>query len=436
MRTRIALTLLPLIAALAGSVLVLGPARSAEDCGDGTATSSFTSDDAGGDTAGASAASLGAGVAATSEDEVVIVDSTGERHATPHVGSPAGVLRHARASTGMGTVYVNDVEGQDIVTAVRTDGVVEHPIAGEAAHPTFAPSGEVIWARDFSSLTAWSPSTGAVRSIARPPEATAVFSPLVTPVGELLVVAQEPVPGQEPHGDGLDNVWRYDEARGAWTRLTSFTATADRWTALRTPVVDRDGGVLFVRVRGSASATRAPAFELWRLAGGAASKVRDLPGEMYLAGVTDGGILWNVEQDGQWRLLLDDGRSIRDVGCGGAQVDPRSESDPDIVDQDGTETSTTETDAALADPQLGLLVGDFASAVEAQAVAAAVGPAFRVVGRAEAPLAVAPGTYAVVRNFAPDEDMEAALAAFRSQFPKYAETSYVVPLIEGAAGEE
>lgn len=429
-RKRFTLTGLPLISAVAGTLLAFGPARSAEDCG-ATASATSTSADA-----GASAASLGTGVAATSEDEVVIVDSTGQRHTFAHTGTAPGVLRHARASTGFGTVYVNDVEGRDVVTAIRSEGLVEHAEQGEAAHPTFTPSGEVVWAQDFSFLRAWSPATGAVRSIPRPPETRAVFSPLSAAGGELLALAQEPVAGEAPHGDGLDNLWRYDEARGAWTRLTSFTATADRWTALRTPVVDRDGSVLFVRVEGSASATRAPAFDLWRLHGGVASKVRDLPGEMYLAGVTDTGVLWNVEQDGQWRLLLDDGGSLRDVGCGGAQVDPRSEADPDIVDDDPTAASETEADAALADPQMALLVADFASSAEAQAVAAEMGPGFRVVDRAESPFAVAPGTYAVVRNFAPDEDMEAALAAFRSQFPKYAETSYVVPLLEGATKEE
>ncbi len=150
---------------------------------------------------------------------------------------------------------------------------------------------------------------------------------------------------------------------------------------------------------------------------------------MFLAGRIDAGLLWNVEDDGRWRILLERNGEFRDLGCGGAMVDPRSEADPDIVDEDDGAAEDVD-EAPLADPDMAIAVGDFSSNDEAQRVARELGlPPTNVVAHSDAPLAVAPGAYAVVRPFADGEDMERALASFRAKFPEYAEQSFIVSLL-------
>ena len=113
------------------------------------------------------------------------------------------------------------------------------------------------------------------------------------------------------------------------------TPRGEHWVAIRTPIVRDDGSVEFVLVRGLATATRMPAFELWRMpAGGVASKVRDLPREMYLAGTQDGRRIWNLydQSSGEWRLYAEaSATTLVDLGCGAALVDPRSVPDPDMT---------------------------------------------------------------------------------------------------------
>lgn len=434
MKIRRATWLLPLVAT-AGVALTLGPPGiSAEACGPSTSlTASAGSLPA---TAAGSEASTGSGVAATSEDEIVMIDQSGTASSYQHVGTAAGVLRHPSAEPGMGTVYVNDVAGQDILTAVTPTGAVEHPIAGDAVHPAWTADGDVAFSQSLESLRVWTPGSGTLRTIDRPAGTLSVFSPLAHPAGDLVAVVEEAVAGAPADGAGLDNLYRFDAAATSWHRLTSFAASGDDWSVIRTPIVDRDGSILFVRVRGSSSQTGEPAFELWRFRDGTTFKVRNLPGERFLAGVIDAGLLWNVDQDGRWMTLLEKDRRLREVSCGAGMVDPRSEIDLDLVEGGDTQVEPATVDPIPGNPQMGIAVGDFATREEATVVATELGLAgLTVVDHAEAPFAVAPGAYAVVRPFASGEDMEAGLDAFRTQFPKYAETSWIVSLVGGGTGE-
>lgn len=431
MSIRRQLTVLPLMAASA-ALMAMGPAGSstvpcpAED--PATAVSRTMARSA--TTAEGSAAAAGTGVASVDEDTVVMFDESGGSRSYDHVGTQAGVLRHASSGAGRGTVYVNDVAGRDVVTAVTDQGLVEHAVAGEASHPRWTGRGEVVWAQDFSEIRVWFPASGSVASIDRPQGTVSVFSPLPRSASQLLAVVEEPVEGAPPDGDSLDNLWSHDAASGRWTRLTSFRATPDQWSVIRTPVLDRDGSVLFVRVRGVGSGTSEPSFELWRLTEAGASRIRSLPGEQYLAGVIDAGLLWNVEQDGLWTTVLEQDGRVRHLGCGGAMVDPRSERDTDLLEADDTEQAPATVAPVLGNPEMGIAVGDFSSRSAANTVAVEMGlTGLVVVDHAQAPFAVAPGKYAVVRPFTDGEDMDAALDDFRARFPQYAEQSWIVSLL-------
>ena len=222
-------------------------------------------------------------------------------------------------------------------------------------------------------------------------------------------------------------------------------------------------------VRGRATATVMPAFELWRVpAGGVASKVRDLPREMYLAGSLDGRRIWNVydQASGEWRLYAEASpTTLVDLGCGAASVDParsrtrtgprrgstrshplahatplrRSATDPDPTATPTTSPTPTPTPTAHpttvppADGYIaGILVGDFASPEAADAAVADILATFgdatpvEVVDSLTAPNIVRPGVWAAVMLLPDGVDPLAALADFRSRLPQYQDWSWVV----------
>jgi uncharacterized protein GlcG (DUF336 family) len=83
---------------------------------------------------------------------------------------------------------------------------------------------------------------------------------------------------------------------------------------------------------------------------------------------------------------------------------------------------------------LGILVGDFdtpeAAGMVAQAMAErlGVGMPVSVIDHAGHPIAVRPGAWAAVAQIATETDPEAELARFRTLFPEYAESSWIVTL--------
>jgi hypothetical protein len=379
-----------------------------------------------------SPAAQGRGLAATHGDGLVIVASSGERWAFRTPG-PSGLVRHAASRSGIGTAYVNDVPGADDLVVMRPSGAETIEGRGELTHPTWSPSGDLAWSVNLSVLEVWSPGTAARRLVPAPPGTSGVFSPVFTAADEMVAVVMEPV--GHSHDDALNDLWRFDLDGGSWSRLTRFEADDDRWSVLRTPVMASDGALLFVRVVGRASATEAPSFELWALRGGRPSKIRDLPGEMYLAGFLGDRLVWNVPDPttGDWRLASEGPRGAEDLGCGAASVDPIAEPDPDLLETAGTEVPADEgpgTGAPAGAPSVGvtLLIGDFASEERAAEVAQDLRiPGALVVGHGAAPAAVRPGAWAVAVPI-PDRSLpEEALTAFRARHPDLADRTWIGP---------
>jgi hypothetical protein len=373
----------------------------------------------------------GAEAAAIDGGDLILV---GERGTTDRLRLPASGahLRHAASRPGSGTVYVSDARGPDTLVVLDEDGSDSLRAAGEATHPAIGPGGAVAWAEDLERLRLRL-SGGRVRTVAPPKMSRAVFSPVFLGPRRLAAVVEEPASGST-HDATLDNLFALNRATGRWNRLTAFRAGVDRWSAIRTPVVGRDGTVWFVRVTGRASATRRPAFELWRVGAGGPVRVRSLPGEAFLAGAVGGGLLWNVYDPPAWRLLLGGPGRVRFVGCGAAMVEPRSVADPDLVtpslalEEEGWAVSAPE------DGLLGIVVGDFDTRVDAEAAVERIGMSARAVGHGGAPAAVGPDRFAAAIPLQADVDVVEALDEFRQGYPEFAGSSWIAVL--RAPGEE
>lgn len=405
---------------------------------------------------GRAAAAAGHGIAAIVGDTIVVGDDEGTRGVYRHAGSEGGVLRHAANHPSLGTVYVNDLRGPDVLTMVGPGEVTEILESGEVTHPAISSQGTLAYAVDLSFLRVRT-RDGTARTHRGPAGAAALFSPVFTGPDEVVAVVQERVPGYEGHDDSLNNLYRLDLAAGTWERLTSFEADPDRWAVLRTPVALHDGSLRFVRVIGRGSATEGPRFELWRYDNGNVSRIRALPEETFLAGALGSRLVLNVPDPsgGDWRLMLESPAGSVDLGCGAVAVEPMGQLDPDLMgaqdsgaggsglaaeeisEDDGSEDdgSEEETDSGsyevLSGGSMALLVGDYSSRHAAGTAAAHYGASFpgaTVMGHAEAPTAVGPDAYAVVwplpeGTSAPDE-----LAALRARFPELEDRSWIVEL--------
>ena len=343
----------------------------------------------------------------------------------------SGVLRHPASRPRVGTAVVNDLPGPDVLVVRRPAGMTTIDGRGELSHPAWSSRGDLAWSVDLSELELWSPARRARRTVRPPRGASAVFSPVFTAPGELVAIVGEPV--GDIHDDALNNLWRYDVRRGAWFRLTRFGAGADAWSVVRTPIVAPDGAVLFVRVQGRASATEQPAFELWRLRAGKASKVRSLPGEMYLAGFLGRRLVWNVldASTGDWRLVTEGPRGDVELGCGAVAVDPVGEPDPDLLETGGEGSGARDYEVqAGPEPRKGLalVIGDFASERDARALREGLRIAGAVaVDHETAPAAVRPGAWAVAVPIPDTTVPEEALARFRARHPDLAGLTWIVP---------
>lgn len=386
-----------------------------------------------------------------------IVSRDGRSTAVATVPPLPGLARHFASTPDRGTAYVVDRAGADALIVVDDAGVDVIREPGEVTHPGWAPDGRLVWSVG-SELRLRSADGTRISRIAPPRLADTVFSPLFLSASALVAVIAERTAG--PHADtALDNLWAYDLVGGTWRRLTAFTAEGDGWSAIRTPVRASQGGVEFVRVQGDASRTGTVRYQLWSWSAAGPVELRTLPQERYLAGFRDGRRLWNRYDPlvDEWRLLLEapDG-SLRDLGCGRVQVDPRGQPDPDLgfepppapptptPSPTGTPTATptevpapptpTPTSTEELAPSMAILVGDFGSPEAAEGVAARLRGTYgeaagvAVVDHAQAPLAVAPGVWAVVVPVAAGSDLAAALAAFRATFPEYAGWSWVVAI--------
>lgn len=363
---------------------------------------------------------------------LVTIGPGGSRAAYVHGEALAGVLRHASSRPGSGVAYVEDRRGPDALTMITAKERSTVVPGGEISHPAWSSEGDLAYAVDMERLEIRTPGAP-VRSIDRPEGSLGLFSPVFLGPEELVTVVQETIPGAATHDDTLNNLWSHDLENGEWARLTSFTADADAWSVVRTPVVQDTGEVLFVRQAGKAISTEPPIYELWTLGEEGAERVRELPSEMFLAAAGGDGLLWNVFAEGEWRLFLEGPEGTRSLGCGAVMVDPRTTADPDHAEEDEGGKGVPPPDEILpGDGEMGFAIGDFATRAEAQEVAAALSlVGGTVIEHEEAPAAVMPGVFAVAVPLPGVLDLEEALDDFRQRYPEYATKTWVVSLAGG-----
>jgi hypothetical protein len=330
-----------------------------------------------------------------------------------------GMLRHL-ATGEEATAIVNDLAGADQLLTIDPSGISVIDTHGEVTHPTWSDEGELAWAEDLEVIRVSSADRSSITTIVPPEHALGAFSPYFTE-DAIVAVLQEPSPATTHEDDGLDNLWRYDLDKQSWSKLTDFNSTRDRWSVIRTPVVGPDGSVLFVRITADPSQTREPRFELWRAVDDGATKVRALPGEMYLAGVRGDRLLWNAvsRSCSGWAVFAEGPDGLTEVGCGHVTTDP-FEVDPDAAMDDdhddghhGDETGAADSSEAIG---LTVLVGDFRSPAAARSVRDVLPVEMRghVVGHSQARDLVRPGAWAVLSPVPQGTDPELSLERVRA----------------------
>lgn len=389
----------------------------------------------------------GKALPAVANNKLVFVDQSGEIEAAK-LGNCAraiveptdAILRHVASRRRVGTAYVVDRVGRDEIAFLTRNGAQLLRTAGEAVHPAWSPSGDLIWSEDFHSLKLVSADLSSVRTIDAPNGTLGAFSPVFADEDRVIAIVQEPLRGIPEEDDGLDNLWSYSIAKERWEQLTHFDATADRWSILRSPVIDEDGTLWFVRITGSAFETERPEFSLWKmpldpdaegqvLAAGRPAQARTLPPETYLAEAQGSGFTYNVfsEACGDWALVEVRGGKRDQIGCGSVMTDPVGAVDPDLVheEHDGHEHETIGHDAKPG--RLAIVIGDFKSPSAAKAAAAQLAEGARIVGHNDAPMIVRPGAWVVVVPV--DSALaEQELTRFRNAHPEFAERSWLTPL--------
>ncbi|MGH2680250.1 MAG: hypothetical protein ACRDG8_07175 [Actinomycetota bacterium] len=380
--------------------------------------------------AGGRLVSIGAGRVVTGEG----LSSVGVRRPATSLGR--ATLRHLALRPGVGTAYVIDRVGADVVVAVTPEGVDVLPQVTEALHPAWSASGRLAWSTG-SSIVVRDPVTGETDELPAPVHGARVFAPVFQSDRRVAAVVSTPIDGGVPDGEQSGDLWATDVGGTRWRQLTHFRAESDMWVTIRTPVA-RAGGIDLVRVSGRGSSTEAPRFELWRYEDGAAVRVRRLDGERYLAGSLRGRLLWSRPDPTNGRHLLQVERAgtMHTIGCGAVLVDPIDVADPDrrgggsYVPLRGDQPDAGEGTGASAD-EVAVIVGDFETSVEAEAVAVEIrrtypGSVVDVVGNDEAPLAIRPGVFGALLHLPHDADPSAAIADFRTALPAYTPNSWIV----------
>jgi hypothetical protein len=341
----------------------------------------------------------------------------------------SGIVRHVVERPGVGTAFVVDHDGPDVLNVTIDGATKAPPTEGEVTNPAISESGTVAWAEDQARIKVWDPRTDEVTTLNRPDSTTAVFSPTFVTNDRIATVGQQAVPGVPGEDDGLNNLFEMDLNEGTWEPLTSFAGALTDWTAVRTPITSPEGDVLFIRVRGDSQATTQPGFELWTTSGEDVRRVTKLPGEMYLAGFSGDRLMWNAPSEAcdDWGLYQETPGGLEQVGCGAVLADPLDAVDPDLEHEE-------HVDFAVPTPQaegdLGVIVGDFASEGQAAAAESQMRdvPGQRVVTHDSLPHAVAPGAWVVLRPVPQGMSPDDALKDVRHEVPSYAGMAFIVPL--------
>jgi hypothetical protein len=356
------------------------------------------------------------------------------------VGGPmadvvASIPRHVTTGPS-GTAYVADRPGADAIVVSTEEGVRALPQRGEAYHPTWSATGAVAWGLDDRLIVR--SANGSERTLMGPRPGGIVFAPVF--VGSDIVAAVSAGPTRAVPEDGWsDDLWRLDGDR--WRRLTAFPAGADRWTAIRTPMIAPDGSLEFVVIQGRGSDDRMPRFSLWDVGGETAQRLVSLDGERYLAGyASDGSRLWNVPDRATetWLIQRDTAGGLETVGCGAVAVDPMDAADPDRTGHaaPAPPRAVGAQQADALDPgdpmEAALLIGDFPSQVAADVVAAQVTQAYEgsvpvdVVRGGRDSTIVEPDRWAVLVRLPATTDGSTELAALEAALPGYADHMWVV----------
>jgi hypothetical protein len=345
-------------------------------------------------------------------------------------------IKHLTVRPDIGTAYVIDRAGADVVVAMTPKGVHVLPQSAEASHATWSARGRLAWSTG-SAILVRDPVSGTIDELPAPVPGADVFAPVFLSDHRIAAVVSEPPNDQVPEGERLGDLWATNVAGMRWRRLTHFSAGGDRWVTIRTPIA-RGGAIDFVRVSTRGSSTEAPSFELWRYERGVASRVRRLSGERYLAGRLDGQLIWNRPDPIRGRHLLQVERAgaMRTVGCGAVLVDPIDVVDPDrrgggsFVPLRGERPAPGVVSDAGTE-EVSVIVGDFQTAAEAEAVAAVIRRAYPaslvdMVDNDDAPLAIRPGVFGALLHLPHDADPSSSIAAFRAALPAYASNSWIV----------
>jgi hypothetical protein len=381
--------------------------------------------------AGGRLVSVGAGRGVTAEG----LASVGAHRALA-TSNGRGTIKHLAVGRRIGAAFIIDRTGADVVVAITREGVDVLPQAGEASQPTWSASGRLAWSTG-SSIVVRDPVSGEIDELPVPIRGASIFAPVFLSERRIAAVVSAPPDERVPEGEQLADLWATEIAGTRWRRLTHFRAGGDRWVTIRTPVAHA-GMIDFVRVSGRASSTEGPRFELWRYVHGAASLVRRLGGERYLAGRLRGQLVWNRPDPMHGRHLLQVERAgtFRTIGCGAVLVDPIDMTDPDrrgggsYVPLRGDPPDPGVASDVSAE-EVAVIVGDFPTLGEAQAVADQIRRAYggslvEVVDNDDAPLAIRPGVFGALLHLPPDADPSAAIAAFRATLPAYTSNSWIV----------
>ena len=223
---------------------------------------------------------VGAGFAGADGTAISQTSPAGTEVVVPPDGG-RGVVRHVSSRPGVGTAYVRDRKGGDLVVSVTGRGIRRFATRDEALQPSLSAQGDLVWA-ERSGLRLVPAGARTPTRIAGPTRGAVTFSPVFASRRTIVVAVAAPPTAAVPEDEYLSNLWRYDLRSSRWVRSTHFSGGPDRWSIVRTPFLAQDGSIQFVRVSGRASIDRAPRFELWQLRGDIAGEAatasgRDVP---------------------------------------------------------------------------------------------------------------------------------------------------------------
>ena len=94
---------------------------------------------------------VGAGIAGADGAAIWQTGSAGTELVVPP-DRGRGVVRHISSRPGVGTAYVRDRKGGDLVVSVTGRGVRRYSTHGEALQPSLSAHGDVVWAEVAGAL--------------------------------------------------------------------------------------------------------------------------------------------------------------------------------------------------------------------------------------------------------------------------------------------